>query len=1005
MNDAVGSAIDPLEVDAPIVADALHAIAYNDLYLTDVAGSVTIKSLTSDVGDIGFTVTDGDNAGEDFTIAAGKVIEATAGSVALTVGDDFVLAGGGFLIAGAGVSIAVDQEGLDHLTGSTIDLLGTLTVGTTLTLTGGPDDDTINMPKPTAATLTIINSGDGSDTITIGNAPIDDLGAVRVDAGTGDVDTLTIDDSGDTNGNAPGGLYPASVAGYDGKITGFDLDGAIHYAGLDALTLNLGVADDVVTVTSTADTTVTTIRTGAGTDAVTVGHGADGLDRILGKLNLEGAADTDTLTVSDGPDDSNDVGLLTPSSLTGLGMGASSEGIGYGGFEAVSLTLGAGDNKLTIAGVHTTTDVVSGSGDDDFIIREANLSGITQALTITGQAADSDEIFVDLTESANMEIGVGAISDATMTGSIRYSGMDQLTLDLGNNPDTVTIDNSGVPVILNATGGADLIYVNHLAEDSTFNLGSDGSKDEVWVYSADAALTVIGGAGDPDALTVDLSATSGGVNGSLVDHAVDDDTGLLGGVLGDMLTFTDLATFSLTLGSDNDVMTVNTDQYQHLTNTVLRLDGGASADNFNISSLGDTTVVGGGDGEDTALIVIATPPNGFPTANQYTDLRLDIETLVVDNHTSSQATAWVLRDGILTADKIPAEGPIAVTSSEGAGLVRILGGTPSADTLEVATDNSANVIGSVYRLEGNNRIELAYGTIVLDAGEASTFARSQVLIDFDHLVTGATSHDEDRMRLSTSTGGSFVRDDVGSPSLRAAASSDQITLATLTGDGFGIYSMQLANSDSTAHTVTFTGTTLNGQIVQPLPSISVPANSPLTTFTAPFGDFTQVLQSLTWSMDPHVRVDSIVAMDRVESVLRFDDMGVNLYSYQEAGINLSVSGYGMDGAGGGLRQGASQAWVTATPQQGGPFSLESMQVMHIGSSGQRSITAVGTTATGETVTETADSAGGEGFSTAHFDNMQDMVSIRWSAGADSIIIDDIVFSTGMVTNGAADTNR
>ncbi|MCP3988256.1 MAG: hypothetical protein GY724_04215, partial [Actinomycetia bacterium] len=214
--------------------------------------------------------------------------------------------------------------------------------------------------------------------------------------------------------------------------------------------------------------------------------------------------------------------------------------------------------------------------------------------------------------------------------------------------------------------------------EGIFHLGTDDLEDQVFVNSSDAPLTVY--SGDLlDDLVIDMSETTGGVDASLIDHATNDNTGVLTGVLGGLLTFTDLGTFSLTLGSDNDDLTVNTNQYGHLSTTELYLNGGGSDDDFFVHSLNHQTGFGGGDGDDMVELRIL----GYPTDGQYTDLNLDIETLVVDNHTSSQPTAWVLTDGTLTADKIPTEGVIQVASSDGAELVRILGGSSGSDTLEV----------------------------------------------------------------------------------------------------------------------------------------------------------------------------------------------------------------------------------------------------------------------------------------------------------------------------------
>ena len=72
----------------------------------------------------------------------------------------------------------------------------------------------------------------------------------------------------------------------------------------------------------------------------------------------------------------------------------------------------------------------------------------------------------------------------------------------------------------------------------------------------------------------------------------------------------------------------------------------------------------GGRQDDEVIVVV----NGFPIVNQFVHLGVDVETLVIDNSTSTVATAWDLTDGILQADSASAPtGAFEVLSTEGAG--------------------------------------------------------------------------------------------------------------------------------------------------------------------------------------------------------------------------------------------------------------------------------------------------------------------------------------------------
>ena len=130
-----------------------------------------------------------------------------------------------------------------------------------------------------------------------------------------------------------------------------------------------GDDNDVISLTNVTPGTVTTVYTGGGVNTVNVGsiqpptpnNGI--LDNVQGPLTIVGSG-ADTLNVDDTGSTASKNGTLTPTTLTGLNMGAS--GITYSGLANLNITLGSGGNTFLISNTAsgTTTFLNSGSGAD-----------------------------------------------------------------------------------------------------------------------------------------------------------------------------------------------------------------------------------------------------------------------------------------------------------------------------------------------------------------------------------------------------------------------------------------------------------------------------------------------------------------------------------------------------------------------------------------------------------------------------------------------------------------
>src|SRR5262249_17973879 len=148
------------------------------------------------------------------------------------------------------------------------------------------------------------------------------------------------------------------------------------------------------------------------------------------------------------------------------------------------------------------------------------------------------------------------------------------------------------------------------------------------VYDTAAPVIVVGGAGS-DKLTIDRTADTEDRTGATL--TATDLTGLgIGGV-----------TFSTTINNVTDTVedlalklgtgvvslagkgtpTTPNGSYSTL------IDTNTADDTLTVTAVGDSTTVRGAPGKDTVIVQVY----GLPTANQFTNLHLAVQTLKVDN--------------------------------------------------------------------------------------------------------------------------------------------------------------------------------------------------------------------------------------------------------------------------------------------------------------------------------------------------------------------------------------
>jgi hypothetical protein len=585
-------------------------------------------------------------------------------------------AAGGIVDHIAGPLTLISPLGLDVLnvddSGSSVDKTGTLTA---MTLTGlgmagsitfsqlqavnvslgSGTNNFFSVASTATGTNTKIDASLGSSTINVGSVAqglagvVDNIrGPLNVHGGPG-VDVLSVNDTGSTTGKT-GSLTLTSVSGLAMAAT-------ITYDHLQTVAVSLGSGTNTFNVltTHTATSTIngsigintvnvkstsgpTNVNAGTGNTAVNVGSLAPMpggiVDNISGPLTFTGGSGTDVLNVDDTGNANPKTGILTTTTLTGLGMAG---GINYFLLKLLNLNLGPAAYQFTIASTHPAvtnvnlgsgrnivnvqstagqTTVNASSGND--ILNVGSLApaaggmvdGIAGPLILNG-GLGQDIANVDDTGSTAAKNGTltgTTLTGLSMAGGITYAGLRSLNITLGSGNDNITITGTHTASTVVNTGASNAT-VNVLAINGS-TLVQGGSGSDTFVVGSPVAATsrtirtiagplfLVGGSpgGNRVVVTADVDFTLSDWNLRLsngdsyglqsVQQAV-----LTGGLLDnsfDVTNWSGMAT--LNGGGGNDRVIASGDANFVLTDTGLTRSTGAS---FNLNGINAATLSGG----------------------------------------------------------------------------------------------------------------------------------------------------------------------------------------------------------------------------------------------------------------------------------------------------------------------------------------------------------------------------------------------------------------------------
>jgi Ca2+-binding RTX toxin-like protein len=411
----------------------------------------------------------------------------------------------------------------------------------------GNDSTTFNVLSTNAGTDSLLETGGGDDTINVSStAPTLATGTVDLIAGHLTVrgedgsDTMHVSDAGDDNDNT-GNLKFDTLTGLDMGAQG------ITYGTLELLDIDLGSGDDTFLVEST-HLTQTSIDGAAGTDAVNIrtidGHtivtgGADAdtitvgtlapamggtLDDIDALLELIGNDGDDSVVADDTGDAGSNVGVVTTSTIEGLGMTVGTVG------STTATTPSSVVHRITIANAFDGTFTITIGGKTTAAIDfDASADAVRQALLtalagtpgldasdiqISRVLHDLELTFViafvgDLTGAAGHDLGALSVNGSALLGLADYG--DAIATSASSTTGLIVYTEiEDLDVLLG--DGVDVLHVRSTHTGST-DVGG-GDANDVLLVETIAGTTVIEGEDGDDTLVINpLAGVPASTNG------------------------------------------------------------------------------------------------------------------------------------------------------------------------------------------------------------------------------------------------------------------------------------------------------------------------------------------------------------------------------------------------------------------------------------------------------------------------------------------------------------
>jgi hypothetical protein len=776
----------------PVFDEATYTVSLEPM---NVWGRYHLNNLTSTTGNITVTSVDGDLYLDNASASGGTISLTTPGAIADTNGvATNLVAQSAMLSAGVGIGSSDDDleanierlEGIAGADGLWLHNTGALSIGgmsaingltsggnLRLTNEGGSVIVQENITANTGLDVIVTDSSNSNETLWVndGVAIATTTGTLNLFAGD-DLYLATTSDLSTANqinlqadyGNADAGV--GSIVELYGRMNG------------SAIALQTNTDDDIVSITQLA--TNATVQTRQGNDTIHVGSNAAAsgntggiLNNIGATLALYGGTGSDILTIDDSGDLDNNTGTLSSTRLSGLGMAGQ---IDYTNIEDLSLTLGQGNDILTVTSTHAgTTDISSNAGEDALNIQA--IGGVTtvyagtdnDVLTIgnlTQQVDDIDAaLFVEgedgndtlvVQDSGDLDNNVGTLTTTTISGldllaPITYGTLETVDIHLGSGADQFTIasTHSG-QTRLNTASGTDTVTVVAIHGDTSVNTGSEDDQIEVsnpgqCVDDIDAILTIAGDGGS-DRLTISDAGDMTDNTGTLTA------TQLTGLGMGGRIDYATLEVLDLTLGSGADNFTVaNTHTAQtfiqtasgddavivQMTNGVTTIATDSGQDHVLVEDTGAATTIDTDTGSDTVLIYAIHGDATVRTGSEDDQITVSNTSQLLDN-----IDATLTIDGQMGADIL---------------WVRDTGDLTNNTGVLTATQLTGLGMGGYMNYANLEGLDIALGS------GSDTFAIESTHANFTNLTT---ANGADAVRIESISGGTNLKTGLGQDVIR-----------------------------------------------------------------------------------------------------------------------------------------------------------------------------------------------------------------------------------------------
>lgn len=417
--------IENVSLNDPLVVDA-SSVAF--------AGTVSAPS-------VAVTSRDSDSTSNDLILAEGAVVEARTGALSFTAGDAFIQQASASLIASTNLTIDVDQLGNETTgAGGTVSLLGALSIGGNVQVSGGTDADEFVIDPASAAAYTL-TAGANIDGVT---------DRLRIVANSESA-------SLDLNSNLIEVNADSTIATDSFEILSFDNPNILTIQGSDSVDETFDFAADPVLPS---------------VDRVSVGGVSIELDSA-NELIVSGGLGDDTFTF-----DAVDQVPSTPVTFNGQASSSSSS---------------VGDGLVVRGSFSTQTFNYFPSGIDGnngSVVLDGSLINYTGLEPITG--GDSADTVLNLATGASNS---ASLANSTALGFIEWIDLgttfedtvfpnpsNSLTINLGDNGDTLAVSSLdagyAASLVINGGTGVDSVTVDQVTIADTPGRGLDVSTVE-----------------------------------------------------------------------------------------------------------------------------------------------------------------------------------------------------------------------------------------------------------------------------------------------------------------------------------------------------------------------------------------------------------------------------------------------------------------------------------------------------------------------------------------------